>query len=59
MVCAGQQHSENVWVMGKPTSKDLTKRLKRVWEKLADEHLDAFLVTHVPNIRYLTNFEGS
>ncbi|MBE55734.1 MAG: hypothetical protein CL479_04045 [Acidobacteria bacterium] len=45
--------------MGKPTSKDLTRRLERVWEKLADEHLDAFLVTHVPNIRYLTNFEGS
>ena len=45
--------------MGKPVSKDLASRLERVWEKLDDEHLDAFLVTHVPNVRYLTNFEGT
>ncbi len=34
-------------------------RRARVCERLEQEHLDAFLVAHLPNIRYLTGFTGS
>ena len=33
--------------------------MKRVRESLSDERLDALMVTHLPNIRYLCGFTGS
>lgn len=37
----------------------LARRQARVVDKLTSEGLDALLVTHLPNIRYLFNFTGS
>jgi Xaa-Pro aminopeptidase len=34
-------------------------RLERVRQAMRAERLDAFVVTHLPNVRYLTNFSGS
>ena len=34
-------------------------RLRRVRDRLQDERLDGLLVSHLPNIRYLTGFTGS
>ena len=34
-------------------------RLRRVRDRLHDERLDGLLVSHLPNIRYLTGFTGS
>jgi Xaa-Pro aminopeptidase len=36
-----------------------TRRLGRLRERLVTEHLDALLVTGLPNVRYLTRFSGS
>jgi Xaa-Pro aminopeptidase len=38
---------------------DYLKRQKRMAASLEGEGLDGFLVTHLPNIRYLTGFAGS
>lgn len=45
--------------MEQPSSQHLWRRLERVRRRLDEENLDAFLVTHGPNIRYLTNFQGT
>ena len=34
-------------------------RLRRVRDRLHDERLDGLLVSHLPNIRYLSGFTGS
>ncbi|MBA3912647.1 MAG: aminopeptidase P family protein [Acidobacteriales bacterium] len=34
-------------------------RLRRLQQSLPDRRLDGYLVTHLPNIRYLTGFTGS
>jgi Xaa-Pro aminopeptidase len=34
-------------------------RLRRIRDRLHDERLDGLLVSHLPNIRYLTGFTGS
>ncbi len=38
---------------------DLLARQERVRRALAERQLEALLVTHVPNVRYLTGFTGS
>ena len=38
---------------------DVARRIGRLRAKLADDHLDALVVTHLPNVRYLTGFTGS
>ncbi len=35
------------------------RRLEEVWRILATSHLQGFLVTFLPNVRYLTGFTGS
>ncbi len=37
----------------------IRKRTANVWKKIDDLGLDAFLVSHLPNIRYLSGFTGS
>jgi Xaa-Pro aminopeptidase len=34
-------------------------RIEKLQELLEKKNLDAFFITHIPNIRYLTNFSGS
>lgn len=38
---------------------DHSARQKRLAQALEAEHIDALLVTHLPNVRYLTGFTGS
>ena len=38
---------------------DVAGRLTRLRSRMADSDLDALVVTHLPNIRYLTGFSGS
>src|SRR5258708_4115334 len=38
---------------------DHSGRRRRIQAVLAEHHLDWLLVTHLPNIRYLTGFTGS
>lgn len=37
----------------------MQKRLRRIEEELQERGLDALLVTHLPNVRYLTGFSGT
>ena len=37
----------------------LTKRIKRIQEKLEELRLDGLLISHLPNVRYLTGFSGT
>ena len=36
-----------------------TKRIKRIQEKLEELRLDGLLISHLPNVRYLTGFSGT
>lgn len=45
--------------MGYPPSERLAARIAQVREACAAQALDAFVVTHLQNIFYLTNFDGS
>ncbi len=38
---------------------DVAARIPRVRERLPDAEVDALVVTHLPNVRYLTGFTGS
>jgi Xaa-Pro aminopeptidase len=38
---------------------DYKRRQRRLQDALAPHHLDALLVTHLPNVRYLCGFSGS
>jgi Xaa-Pro aminopeptidase len=38
---------------------DIAARAARVRPSFADAGIDALLVTHLPNVRYLTGFTGS
>jgi Xaa-Pro aminopeptidase len=38
---------------------DVAARISRVRERLPDAEVDALVVTHLPNVRYLTGFTGS
>jgi Xaa-Pro aminopeptidase len=45
--------------MARPTSDALAARHARLRKGLAAAGLDALIVTHIPNVRYLTGFAGS
>jgi Xaa-Pro aminopeptidase len=42
-----------------PVAMDHARRLRRLQSSLAENKLDFFLVTHLPNILYLSGFTGS
>lgn len=42
-----------------PGAERASLRLRRVRDRLHDERLDGLLVSHIPNIRFLTGFTGS
>lgn len=45
--------------MRHPTTDDLRARHGRVRAALAHDRLDALVLVHLPNVRYLTGFDGS
>ena len=45
--------------MSLATRELLAARISRVRQFLAEQRLDALIVTHLPNVFYLTNFSGS
>jgi Xaa-Pro aminopeptidase len=45
--------------MSAASSDSLRDRLSRVRQTLAGSNLDALLVSHLPNVRYLTGFSGT
>ena len=42
-----------------PMKMDHAGRMRRAQESLSDIRLDALIVTHLPNVRYLCGFTGS
>ena len=43
----------------RPIAMDHVGRLRRLQADLPDSQLDVFLITHLPNVRYLSGFTGS